>query len=96
MPVQRMPPALFLLPALTSLTLNDVGLGRLPPLPAQPAHLQGLYPLPRELSQLAPSLRELALMQHCCAPDELAVLSQVGLGLAHSHCCNVQLSGEAC
>ncbi|PRW51167.1 leucine rich repeat [Chlorella sorokiniana] len=73
----RMPPALFLLPSITSLTLNDVGLGRLPPLPAQPAQLQGLYPLPRELRQLAPSLRELALLQHCCAPEELAVLSEM-------------------
>lgn len=75
--VQRMPPALFLLPAITSLTLHDVGLGRLPPPPNQPANLQGLYPLPRELRQLAPTLRELSLLQHCCAPEELAVLSEV-------------------
>lgn len=77
-----MPPALFLLPSVTSLTLNDIGLGRQPPPPpAQAANLQGLYPLPPELCQLAPTLRELALLQHCCAPEELAALSAVRRGL---------------
>lgn len=78
--LQRLPPALWGLPGLTSLLLNDVGLGMLPRPPNAPPSTHGVYRLPNELRQLAPTLRELALTQHLCAPEELGVLSAVSGG----------------
>ncbi|KAL4432162.1 hypothetical protein ABPG77_005924 [Micractinium sp. CCAP 211/92] len=76
----RLPPALLGLPSLTSLVLSDVGLGKHGPGPLAAVQAVGdllcrAYPLPGELARLAGSLRELALLNHTCGQEELAVLS---------------------
>lgn len=76
--LQWLPRALLELPRLSSLHLSDVGLGRAPPPPRMhPTLATGIYPLPPGLAALAGRLREVVLLEHTCAPDELAVLSTV-------------------
>lgn len=73
---QRVPPSLWGLPGLTSLLLNDIGLGRQAPAgPHPPPNAQGLYPLPAEIRSLAGTLRDVSLLQHTCTPQELAALA---------------------
>lgn len=97
-PLQCMPPALWGIPGLTSLTLSDIGLGRREPLPGEDALLVGLYELPAGLRQMTPNLAELALLDHSCVPQELELLSAVrggygwsgwcvDDGVACGHCC---------
>ncbi|KAL4421410.1 hypothetical protein ABPG75_010701 [Micractinium tetrahymenae] len=78
--IHRLPPALLGLPSLSSLVLSDVGLGKHGPGPAAIAQIAGdvacrAYALPAELARLAGSLRKLALLNHTCGQQELAVLS---------------------
>lgn len=53
-----------------------------PPRPPPPRQVAGdylfrVFPLPAEVARLAGSLRELALHNHTCGQEELAVLSAV-------------------
>lgn len=78
--IDRLPPALLGLPSLASLVLSNVGLGMDGPGPAAAAQVAGdylfrVFPLPAEVARLAGSLRELALHNHTCGQEELAVLS---------------------
>ncbi|EFN56516.1 hypothetical protein CHLNCDRAFT_144122 [Chlorella variabilis] len=89
-PASWLPRALLELPRLSSLHLSDVGLGRAPPPPRMhPTLATGIYPLPPGLAALAGRLREVVLLEHTCAPDELAVLSTLtgltGLCLSSKH-----------